>query len=72
MRDLEFMVELSSKKTEEIYRGQARYLLVECDNGLKLQLPAVNFRSYVTEQGINGRFRIQIDANNKIIDLTKL
>ncbi len=66
MRDFEFDLALSAQKVQAIYQGQARYILVESDNGLKLQLPAANFRGFVTEDGINGRFAISIDANNKI------
>lgn len=66
MRNFEFNLALSADKVQAIYQGQARYILVESDDGVKLQLPAVNFRSFVTEDGINGRFAISIDANNKI------
>ncbi|MCP4387601.1 MAG: DUF2835 domain-containing protein [Gammaproteobacteria bacterium] len=66
MRDFEFNLALSAQKVQAIYQGQARYIQVESDNGLKLQLPAANFRGFVTEDGINGRFAISIDANNKI------
>ena len=63
---------VSATEIESIYRGQARYILVESDQGLKLQLPAVNFRSYVTDEGIRGRFNVKIDANNKILSLQKV
>ena len=72
MRSFEFNMSLSFAKTESIYQGQARYIMVESDQGLKLQLPAINFRQYVTELGINGRFRVVIDNNNKIIELAKI
>ena len=60
---------LSAAETETIYRGQARYILVESNQGLKLQLPAVNFRTDVTSEGIRGRFRVKVDSNNKILTL---
>ncbi len=63
---------LSAAETESIYRGQARYILVESDQGLKLQLPAANFRTYVTAEGIRGRFKVKIDAKNKILTLRKV
>jgi len=72
MRSFEFKMALSAQKTEAIYRGRARYILVESDDGLKLQLPAANFRDYVTVDGIHGRFRVKIDANNKIVSLGKI
>ncbi len=72
MPKFEFNTTLSADETRSIYQGQARYILVESAEGLKLQFPAVNFRSHVTADGINGRFRVETDANNKILALRKL
>lgn len=72
MRNYEFEMALSAQKTETIYEGRARYIVVESDQGDRLQLPAVNFYRYVTAQGIRGRFSVDIDANNKIIALRKI
>jgi hypothetical protein len=72
VRSFEFTMALSAAEIESIYRGQARYILVESDQGQKLQLPAVNFRSYVTDEGIRGRFKVKIDPNNKILALQKI
>ena len=71
-RTYEFTIQLSSEKTRSIYQGQARFLLVYTDDGTKLQLPAQNFRSYVTSEGINGRFSVKTDNENKILQLNKL
>ena len=72
MKNFEFTLALSAAEIETIYSGQARYILAESKQGLKLQLPAANFRSYVTSEGIRGRFKVEIDANNKIQSLRKL
>ena len=72
MPQFEFNLALSADETRSIYEGQARYILVESAQGLKLQLPAVNFRSHVSADGINGHFRVETDANNKILALRKL
>ena len=72
MANFEFKLALSAEQTRSIYEGLARYILVETEQGLKLQLPAANFRAYVSAGGISGRFSIEIDANNKILVLRKL
>ena len=72
MSKFEFTMSLSAQKIHSVYQGRARYILVESDEGLKLQLPAANFRSFVTADGIHGRFRVTIDASNKIRALRKL
>ena len=72
MREYKFSMELSAQKTHRIYEGQARYIIVDSDEGLKLQLPAANFRPYVSQDGIRGRFSVRIDAANRIVALTKI
>lgn len=69
-RTFGFSINLSAEKTQHIYQGQARYILVYTDDGVSLQLPANNFRQYVTDRGIQGRFKVDIDDNNKIIQLS--
>ena len=72
MRQFEFSLALSAQKTETIYQGRAGYILVESEEGLKLQLPASNFREFVGSDGIHGRFRVDIDADNRIKHLQRL
>jgi hypothetical protein len=72
MPKFEFNMALSARETRTIYEGEARYILVESAQGLKLQLPAVNFRRHVTAEGIRGRFCVVTDVNNKILALHKL
>ncbi len=71
-RQFEFHLSISAEQIERIYQGQARYILVSTDEGLKLQLPAQNFRKYVSDTGIQGRFRVEVNADNKILNLQKL
>ncbi len=72
MPNFVFNMALSARQTRSIYEGQARFILVESEQGLKLQLPAANFRAYVNADGITGRFSVEIDVNNKILALRKL
>lgn len=72
MPKFEFNMALSARETRTIYEGQARYIMVESNQGLKLQLPAANFRRHVTTEGIKGRFSVETDVNNKILALHKL
>jgi hypothetical protein len=71
-RQYQFNLILSVEKTESIYAGLARFILATDDTGLKLRLPAENFRQYVTQNGIRGRFQVDLDDDNKIKRLLKL
>lgn len=72
MRRFYFSLAVSAEKTRSIYRGQARYVLAESDDGVKLQLPAANFREFVDSEGIHGRFCVRIDADNRILELARV
>ncbi len=72
MRVFEFSLVLSAEKLERIYQGRANRILVQSDDGLRLQLPAANFREYVGSDGIQGRFSVLIDDRNRIVELRKL
>ena len=72
MSNFEFNIALSARQTRSIYEALARFIQVESEQGLKLRLPAVNFRTYVNAEGINGRFSVDLDNDNKILALRKL
>ena len=72
MHEYKFSMSLSANKTRAIYQGQVRFILVESDQGPKLQLPATSFRPYVADNGIHGRFAVRIDSDNRIIDLRRI
>ena len=68
----DFTINLSKQKTEQIYRGQAKYLLVVTDDGPKLQFPIGNFRAFVSEQGIQGRFGTERVNRHRLLKLGNL
>jgi hypothetical protein len=68
----QFSLYLSVAKTESIYQGQVKYIIVETDQGLKLQLPAHNFRPFVDSNGIKGRFRLITDDQNQLKKIQKI
>lgn len=70
--EYEFDVNVSADRLLAMYRGEVRYLVVRARNGLKLQLPLSNFRSYVDDSGLHGFFRVTVDAENKLLSLTCL
>ncbi len=72
MPTLELNISLTAQQVKTIYEGQTRFILATSSDGLKVQLPALNFRPFVTLNGIHGRFRVSVDANNKIRKLEKL
>ncbi|MEH0667109.1 DUF2835 domain-containing protein [Vibrio scophthalmi] len=67
-----FSLNISYQSFLNHYNGAASQILVTTDNGLRLQLPAMRFRPFVSQIGLKGRFRLTTDQNNKFIKLEVL
>ena len=62
---------MSSAKCKMLYQGTVTAIVVTSDSGQTVQIPAMRFRSFVTMNGIRGRFRLTLDDNNKFLALEK-
>jgi hypothetical protein len=67
-----FSLDLSFEKTESIYQGQIKHIIVLTDEGLKLKLPVQNFRPFVSLNGIQGQFRLETDIKNRLQKIEKI
>lgn len=54
------------------YRGEALAVRVITESGQSLQFPALHIRRFINQQGINGRFQISFDANNKLKSIERI
>ncbi|UXI02865.1 DUF2835 domain-containing protein [Photobacterium sp. TY1-4] len=66
MRHYTFSMYISYQSYLDHYSGAASTVLVVTDNGLKLQLPASRFRPFLSQLGVKGRFRVTVNAQNRI------
>ena len=55
-----------------LYQGSARDVLARATNGQTVRFPANILRSFVTRDGVRGRFRISFDANGKLVAIDKI
>ncbi|WP_455205101.1 DUF2835 family protein [Kaarinaea lacus] len=69
MRQYRFSMGLSAHKLMEYYRGNVKNVLVTTEEGLKLQLPLQVLKSYVSHSGIYGEFVVDVDDNNKFVNI---
>jgi len=51
------------------YQGAANSVQVMSECGKSLRFPASRLRSLLTHNGINGRFCLTVDANNRFVNL---
>ena len=71
MRRYEFRLSIPAEQTRRIYAGRAQFIQVEDARGLKLRLPAANFRAHVGADGIHGEFAVTVDDANRIVALVR-
>ncbi|HET8806882.1 MAG TPA: DUF2835 domain-containing protein [Methylophaga sp.] len=71
-RILTFKIRVGREEAMRYYRGEALSVRVITENGQTLQFPALHIRRFINQQGINGRFQISFDANNKLKSIERI
>ena len=73
MRTNKFIVPLRIEADvyEQMYSGNAKHVIALDVEGRKIQFPAVSLRPFVTREGIEGVFVIQVDEANRLIDIQR-
>lgn len=69
----EYLVQLniSAEAYQRLYRGTVRNVLARDSRGLAVQFPASALRPFVTREGVHGLFLIRVDADNKLLGITR-
>ena len=68
------VVELSIEADEflQSYRGATKDVLARAVNGQTIRFPANILKSFVSHDGIQGRFRIHFDQKGKFVSIDRL
>lgn len=72
MKKYYFQLDLPYAQCLDLYQPGNNVALVRAESGEKVQLPCLNLRPYVSRLGLNGRFRLIIDDNNKVMSFEKV
>jgi hypothetical protein len=72
MRQARFTLHISADEILRYYRGQAGMVAVIADDGTRLRFPAASLRSFVTREGIHGRFMIRFDEGNRLLGVERI
>lgn len=67
-----FRLQISQQQFLRYYEGSANAVQVVSECGKRLHFPAIRLRPFLTHTGINGRFLLTIDHNNRFIDLRQI
>ncbi|TNF34328.1 MAG: DUF2835 family protein [Gammaproteobacteria bacterium] len=71
MQRMIFQLHITAEQYQRYYQGSAKAVIVQTEDGRKLQFPANRLQKFVGHEGIHGRFQITFDNNHKIIDLSR-
>ncbi len=72
MNRYEFEIHLKPEQYLKFYRGTAQHVVVRATTGQNVQLPASIFRSFVTPDGVHGRFMLTCDADHRAPSLERV
>lgn len=54
------------------YKGSARHVSCRARDGRRVQFPTAILQRFVSHDGINGSFRLELDDNNKLISVSQI
>ncbi|TDF41814.1 DUF2835 family protein [Alteromonadaceae bacterium M269] len=72
MRQYFFTLNVSYLQCEQLYEPGRNVAIMTADSGERVQLPIVNLRPYTTKDGIQGKFKMVVSDQNKIISFDKV
>ncbi len=55
-----------------VYQGAAKNVSVVAEDGRRIAFPARNIQSFLTRDGINGYFEMELTAENKFIAIKRI
>lgn len=71
MLKYEFELHLSPTQYLDYYRGKVRHVVVRGATGQKIQFPASLVQRFVSAEGIQGKFTLTCDDQNKCVSLER-
>ena len=71
MKIFKFSLHLSAQDMQSYYSGACKTVYVKGNNGRSIQFPAEILRPFVAHDGVHGWFQIEVDDNNKLIDIKR-
>lgn len=69
---IRFSLNLTYDQFLTVYQGIAKNVSTLADDGRRIQFPAGNIQSFLTKQGIQGYFEMELTAQNKFIGIRKI
>lgn len=65
MSEVVFRLNFTPDEYLPFYRGDLRWVVVRGEDGRRVRFPAEHLRGFVTDTGIQGRFAMRFNRENK-------
>ena len=69
---IRFTLNISADQFLNVYRGSARKISALAADGRRIEFPASNIQSYLSRNGIQGQFEMELTPANKFIAIRKM
>ena len=69
---IRFALNLSYDQYLRVYQGVAKNVSVLADDGRRVAFPAGRIQSFLTKDGINGYFEMELTPEHKFVSIKKL
>lgn len=67
-----FRMNIAREEAMRYYTGTVRFVIVDAENGQRIQFPAQHIRPFITQSGIQGIFCISFDDHHKMIGIERV
>ncbi len=71
-REIIFNLNISADEVLRYYQGAASMVSTRAVDGRTVRFPASRLRPFMTPNGVQGRFAITFDDNNKFVDMRRI
>ncbi|MCU7554169.1 DUF2835 domain-containing protein [Alteromonas sp. ASW11-19] len=61
-----FSISVPYHMCEALYQSPNPAVVLTAENGVRVQVPTSRLRQFIGSNGVNGRFRMVVNAKNKI------
>ena len=63
---------LSADQLKRFYSGRVQYVWTRDEQGTSLQFPLQALRPFVTHDGVAGRFRVRVSAEQRLLGIERI
>jgi hypothetical protein len=69
---IQFSLNLPYDQYLKVYQGIAKFVSVIADDGRRVSFPAGKIQTFLTKDGVNGYFEMELTLENKFVSIKKL